>query len=252
MEDATPSAGEPKETASDLLIAEHLDVAYGIVQVLWDASISINRREIVALVGSNGAGKTTLLRTISGLLTPVRGTIQWEGRDITTFPPEDRVSLGIVMVPEGRQLFPGMTVEENLLMGAFRRKDRVRIQADLDWVYFLFPVLRERRRQLAGTLSGGEQQMVAIGRGLMAAPRLLMIDEMSLGLAPLVVDELVDVVLQIRSHGQLSLLIVEQDVEVALGIADRGYVLETGHIVLSGPASQLLANEMVRRSYLGV
>jgi branched-chain amino acid transport system ATP-binding protein len=236
----------------ELLRTEHLDVAYGIVQVLWDVSIAVGHNEVVALVGSNGAGKTTLLRTLSGLLTPLKGTIFWEGRDITHLPPEERVNLGIAMVPEGRQLFPGLTVEENLLMGAYRRKDRAQIRRDLEQVYMLFPRLRERYRQLAGTLSGGEQQMVAIGRGLMAAPRLLMIDEMSLGLAPLVVDELVEVVAQIKAQGKLSLLIVEQDVEVALGIADRGYVIETGRIVLSGSARELLTNEAVRGSFLGL
>ncbi len=252
MANATSSGGPSSPAAPELLTANHLDVAYGIVQVLWDVSLSVGHREVIALVGSNGAGKTTLLRTLSGLLTPLRGTILWEGQDITHLPPEERVSLGIAMVPEGRQLFPGLTVEENLLMGAYRRNDRAGIRQDLEWVYSLFPRLKERRGQLAGTLSGGEQQMVAIGRGLMASPRLLMIDEMSLGLAPLVVDELIEVVMQIKSQGKLSLLMVEQDVEVALGIADRGYVIETGHIVLSGLAQELLANELVRKSYLGV
>lgn len=252
MANVTHNEGQPNVASPELFRADHLDVAYGIVQVLWDVSVSVGYREIVALVGSNGAGKTTLLRTLSGLLTPLRGKILWQGRDITHLPPEDRVSLGIAMVPEGRQLFPGLTVEENLLMGAYRRNDRLQVRQDLEWVYSLFPRLHERRRQLAGTLSGGEQQMVAIGRGLMASPTLLMIDEMSLGLAPLVVDELLEVVMQIKAQGKLSLLIVEQDVEVALSIADRGYVIETGHIVHSGPARELLADEAIRRSYLGV
>ena len=226
-------------------------MGYGDIQVLWDINISIEEEQIVALVGSNGAGKSTLLRTISGLLKPYRGSIIFDGEDITSVPSKDIVSKGIIHVPEGRRLFPQMTVEENLLMGAFRRKKSKDVTPALNMVYDLFPRLKERRNQKAGSLSGGEQQMCAIARGLMGDPRLIIIDEMSLGLAPLIVDNLIDIVKQINNQGT-TVLLVEQDVQLALDNSHYGYVLSTGRLAMQGPSKELLQNKEIKEVYLGL
>ncbi|MGE5336544.1 MAG: ABC transporter ATP-binding protein [Gemmatimonadota bacterium] len=218
--------------------------------VLRDVGLSIRPAEIVAIVGSNGAGKTTLLRAISRLIES-QGEVRFDGWPLAGATVEQVFAKGIVQVPEGRQLFDQMSVEENLLMGAFRREGSTKIRQSLDRVYRLFPKLADRRRQLSGSMSGGEQQMCAIARALMAEPRLIMVDEMSLGLAPVVVDLLLDVMMQIREQG-VTVLLVEQDVNAALSIADRGYVLETGSIVREGSASELLGDPEVRRAYLGL
>jgi branched-chain amino acid transport system ATP-binding protein len=234
-----------------LLRVERLNVAYGDVQVLWDIDLDVRAGEIVALIGSNGAGKSTLLRAISGLVRPHAGRIVFAGRRIDDRPTHEIVAAGVAHVPEGRQLFPAMSVRDHLLLGAFLRRDRDRVRADLEGVLGLFPRVRERVSALASTLSGGEQQMVAIGRALMARPRLLLIDELSLGLAPMVIEGLLQIIEQVRRDGT-TVLLVEQDAQAALGCATRGYVLETGHIVLSGRATDLLADEGVRRAYLGL
>lgn len=238
-------------TNDALLRIDGLNVAYGDVQVLWDVGLEIRAGEVVALVGSNGAGKSTLLSTISGLLRPMSGSITVEGLEISGAPTQRIVDLGIAHVPEGRQLFPAITVRDHLYLGAFRRHDRDGIEQDIERVYRLFPRVRERARAIASTLSGGEQQMVAIGRALMARPRLLMIDELSLGLAPILVESLMDVIGELGREG-LTVLMVEQDVQAALERSSRAYVLETGHIVLSGDAPSVLADERVRQAYLGV
>ncbi len=218
--------------------------------VLREIAFEIANGEIVALVGSNGAGKTTTLRALSRLI-PSHGRIIFNGRELARLTPDRVFSLGLVQVPEGRQLFDQMTVEENLLMGAYCRNQRQEITADLEQVYALFPVLKERRAQMAGSLSGGEQQMCAVARGLMARPQLLMIDEMSLGLAPIVVDLLVDKLAEVRKNG-VTVLLVEQDIFSAFHVADRGYVLETGKIVRTGRAQELAEDPEVRRAYLGI
>jgi branched-chain amino acid transport system ATP-binding protein len=236
-----------------LLEVRGLSTGYEETQVLWEISLDVMRGEVVALVGANGAGKSTLLTTISGLLPSWGGTILFEGRDITHYRAERIVRLGLVQVPQGRRLFGGLTVEENLRLGAYtnRAGSTSLIAADLERVYALLPKLRERRNQLAGSLSGGEQQMCAIARGLMARPDLLLVDELSLGLAPNVVDDLLAAIDNIHRQEQLSLLLVEQDVQIALERADRGYVIESGNIVLSGPGADLLKSEKIRMAYLG-
>lgn len=239
-----------REVVLMLLELKGINAGYGDVQVLWDVSLHVTEGEVVALVGSNGAGKSTILKVISGILTPMSGQIMFAGEDITRLPSEQIVARGIIQVPEGRRLFPEMSVEENLLMGAYARRDD-EIQKDLGWVYELFPILDERRRQEAGSLSGGEQQMCAVARGLMGRPKLLLIDEMSLGLAPIIVDDLIEIVAQINQQGA-TVLLVEQDVQVALEQANRGYVLEVGHIVMEGPATDLLEEPRVREAYLGI
>ena len=233
-----------------LLKVAGLSAGYGEMTVLHDITLEIARGEIVALVGSNGAGKTTLLRALSRLI-PSTGHINFAGQSLDGLAPDEVFGLGLVQVPEGRQLFDQMSVEENLLMGAYRRSDDAAIAADLQRVYELFPKLKERRRQLAGSLSGGEQQMCAIARGLMAAPALLMVDEMSLGLAPVIVDLLLDTLVAIRKEG-VTVLLVEQDVFSAFYIADRGYVMESGSIVRVGPAKELAEDPEVKRAYLGI
>lgn len=233
-----------------LLEVHNVDAGYGDIQVLWDVTLEVAEGEIVALVGSNGAGKSTLIRVISGLIAPMSGRVLFNGSDITNLPSEKIVSRGIIQVPEGRRLFPEMSVEENLLMGAFSRRDD-HVAADVEWMYELFPILGDRRRQEAGSLSGGEQQMCAMARGLMGRPKLLLIDEMSLGLAPIIVDDLIEIVGQINEQGT-TVLLVEQDVQVALEQADRGYVLEVGRVVMEGPASELLDEPRVREAYLGI
>ncbi len=233
-----------------LLEVGGLGAGYGEMPVLHEVSIAVYPAEMVALVGSNGAGKTTLLRALSRML-PCSGSITLDGRELNDLTPDQVFGLGLVQVPEGRQLFDRMTVQDNLLMGSYRRHDKAAVARDLERMYTLFPRLGERRRQLAGSMSGGEQQMCAMARGLMAAPVLMMIDEMSLGLAPVVVDQLVDVLAQIRRDG-VTVLLVEQDVQVALSGADRGYVIETGRVVLSGTARDLIDNPAVQQAYLGM
>jgi branched-chain amino acid transport system ATP-binding protein len=230
-----------------MLQVETLSAGYGPVQVLWDVDLEVREREIVALVGSNGAGKTTLLRAISGLIPPSAGEVRFEEQDLRGLRPEQIVARGVAHVPEGRHLFQGLTVRENLIAGAYARRDG----ADLDEVVDLFPRLGERMSQVAGSLSGGEQQMCAIARGLMSRPKLLMIDELSLGLAPKLVDQIIDR-LEVVAEGGTALLVVEQDVDAALRIAARGYVLETGRIAASGSSAELSEDPRVREAYLGV
>ncbi|HWV40881.1 ABC transporter ATP-binding protein [Pseudorhodoplanes sp.] len=233
-----------------LLVVEGLGAGYGGMPALRDVSLEVRRAEIVALVGSNGAGKTTLLRALSRVI-PCTGAINFNEYDLVPMAPDEVFGTGLVHVPEGRQLFDRMTVEDNLLMGAYRRTDQAAIVTDLDRMYSLFPRLGERRTQLAGSMSGGEQQMCAMARGLMARPDLLMIDEMSLGLAPVVVEQLMDVLQAIRNEG-VTVLLVEQDVHLALSAADRGYVMDTGSIVRSGSAKDLIDDPAVREAYLGL
>jgi len=233
-----------------LLEIAGLSAGYGEVPVLSGVDLVIRPGEIVTLVGSNGAGKTTLLRAISRVIG-ARGTLRFGGRDLTALAPEQVFGLGLVQVPEGRQLFDRMSVEDNLRMGTYRRRDEDGIRRSFERVYQLFPVLAERRQQIAGSLSGGEQQMCAIARALMAAPKLLTVDEMSLGLAPVVVDQLLGVLGEIRKQG-ITVLLVEQDVFAAFSVADRGYVMETGRIVREGAVSQLENDPEVRKAYLGV
>jgi len=234
-----------------MLRAEGLEVAYGNVQALWGVTFDVNAGEIVALVGANGAGKTTTLKTISGLLRPRSGAILLDGERLHLLSTMEIVARGVVQVPEGRKLFPEMTVLDNLLLGAFGRAARPRQGERLEEVFAVFPRLRERRRQVAGTLSGGEQQMVAIGRGLMAGPKILMLDEPSLGLAPIMVEEMFRVIEEINRAG-VTVLLVEQNTEHALAIAHRAFVLESGRLALSGTGRELLANEQVRQAYLGM
>ena len=233
-----------------LLKVEGLYAGYGEMPVLRDVALEVYETEIVALVGSNGAGKTTLLRALSGVLS-WRGRVTFAGASLQGATPDAISGLGLVQVPEGRQLFDRMTVEDNLLMGAYRRNNGRAIREDLERVYTKFPQLKERRKQLAGTMSGGEQQMCAMARGLMARPRLMMVDEMSLGLAPVIVEHLMEVLTQIRTHG-VTVLLVEQDVYLALSTADRCYVLETGSVVRSGRAPELINDPEVKRAYLGL
>ena len=231
-----------------LLELVDLEVRYGAIPALSAMSLEIAEGEIVTLLGANGAGKTTTLRSISGLHHPARGRILFEGRDIATMAPHHVMALGISHSPEGRRIFPRMSVTENLEMGAYRRRGAIR--EDLDRVFQLFPVLGERKRQPGGTLSGGEQQMLAIGRALMSEPRLLLLDEPSMGLAPLIVREIFSIIREIRATGT-TILLVEQNATQALRLADRGYVLENGDIVMSGPASQILGDQRIRAAYLG-
>lgn len=233
-----------------LITVNKIDVHYGSLQVLWDVSIEVNSGEIVAIAGANGAGKSTLLKTISGVLHPSRGSIEFNGTNITDMHAYDIVGLGISQVPEGRQLFPDMSVEQNLVIGSYNRTARDKKEENLARVYELFPVLEERKKQLAKTLSGGEQQMVAIGRGLMANPRLMIIDEMSLGLSPLIVSDLFRVLHEIRERG-ITILLVEQNVWQSLHEANRAYVIEAGHIVLSGNALELMEEDEIRDAYFG-
>jgi branched-chain amino acid transport system ATP-binding protein len=221
------------------------------VTALWDVAFDVGAREIVAIVGANGAGKTTTLKTISGLLRPRRGAVVLDGEDLTRLPAAEIVARGVVQVPEGRKLFPEMTVRDNLLLGGYHRAARPHQAERLERVLGIFPRLRERARQVAGTLSGGEQQMVAIGRGLMAGPRVLMLDEPSLGLAPILVEEMFRVIEEIHRQG-VTVLLVEQNTEHALAIAHRAFVLESGRVVLSGSGPDLLAHPRVREAYLGL
>ena len=233
-----------------LLELNGVDAFYGRIQALRKMSIGVEKGEVVALIGSNGAGKTTTLRTVSGLMHPQAGTIRFAGRDIANTGPSKIVGLGISQSPEGRRLFPRMSVIDNLFMGAYSRNDRPEIKSDMDRIYTLFPRLKERRTQIAGTLSGGEQQMVAMGRALMARPKLLLMDEPSMGLAPILVERSFEIIQQVHQSG-VAMLVVEQNANMALSIADRGYVLSTGRCVLSGPANELLQHEDLRKAYLG-
>ena len=231
-----------------MLEIKDLNVHYGRAQALKGVSLTVGAGEIVALIGNNGAGKTTLLHTLSGLVRPTSGEISFEGRTIARAPSEEIVRLGIIHVPEGRHIFPDLTVRENLRLGAFSRTGD--LSADYDMVFSLFPILRERTNQAGGTLSGGEQQMLAISRALMAHPRLLLLDEPSLGLAPVIVERIYQTIVDIHRQGT-PVLLVEQNAFLALTTANRGYVIETGRIVLSGPAGELLENKEVRAAYLG-
>jgi branched-chain amino acid transport system ATP-binding protein len=234
-----------------LLEVSGIDVFYGRVQAVRGATLSVDKGEVVALIGSNGAGKTTTLRTISGLLHPQRGTITFNGTDISRTEPQKIVNLGICQSPEGRRLFTRMSVLDNLRMGAYTRRNGSEIKADMDRVFELFPRLKERLHQIAGTLSGGEQQMVAMGRALMAKPKVLMLDEPSLGLSPILVETIFSIVRDINAQGT-PVLLVEQNAHKALEVAHRGYVLETGSIVKTGTGKELLASEDVQKAYLGM
>ncbi len=234
-----------------LLEIKKLSAGYGDIQVLWDINLQVKEGQVVALVGANGSGKSTLLKTISGLLKPYEGSIIFQGQDITQMPSKEIVQKGIIQVPEGRRLFPQMTVEENLMMGAFRRRKNKNIQPELEKIYSTFSRLKERRQQKAGSLSGGEQQMCAFARGLMGNPKLIFIDEMSLGLAPLIVDHLVDIVQEINQQGT-SVLLVEQDVQLALDNSHYGYVISTGRVVMEGDSKNLLRNQEIKEIYLGL
>ena len=234
-----------------LLEVEGLFAGYGDVPVLRDVTFAIEAASITALIGANGSGKTTLLRVISGIVRAERGVARYDGRDITRLPAEEIVAAGLVQVPEGRRLFPTMTVYENLLVGSSSPAGRAKRAENLALVFELFPKLRERQSQLAGTLSGGEQQMVAIARALMASPRLLLLDETSLGLAPIVVDEIFQAVRVLAAQG-MTILVVEQNTALALDVAHHGYVLEHGHFALDGPAGELARNPRVKQAYLGI
>ena len=234
-----------------MLTIEHLDVHYGDLQVLWDISLEVHTGEIVAMVGSNGAGKSTLIRTIAGLHRPTRGLIGLEGLPMQGLTPHRIVDLGVSMVPEGRRLFPKMTVLQNLEIGAFLPRARKEKDATLESVYEIFPILKARSRQAAGLLSGGEQQMLAIGRALMAKSKFLLLDEMSLGLSPIVVQQMFDVVLRVNREG-IAIFMVEQNVPMTLKVAHRAYVMESGRIVMQGPARELIESKHVKEAYLGV
>jgi branched-chain amino acid transport system ATP-binding protein len=240
-----PTAGAP------LLEVGNITAYYGDLQALFDISLQVNAGEIVTLIGANGAGKTTILRVISGMKPPATGSVHFAGQDVSRVPAHDMVALGVSHVPEGRQVFPFMTVKENLSLGAFTPRARANIKQLMAEQLAMFPRLGERLNQLAGTLSGGEQQMVAIARGLMAQPKLLLLDEPSLGLAPKIVEEVFEKIQEVRSKG-ITMLIVEQNVVSALSISDRGYVVQNGTVLLADAAKNLLSNEMVRAAYLGL
>lgn len=233
-----------------MLKVENLSVHYGMIQAVRDVSFEVNEGEVVSLIGANGAGKTTILRTISGLVRPSNGKIKFLGNEIQKVPAQKIVAAGLSQVPEGRHVFPGLTVLENLEMGAFLKKNREENQANLRKVFSRFPRLEERKNQDAATLSGGEQQMLAMGRALMSQPKLLLLDEPSMGLAPIFIQEIFDIIQDIQKQGT-TVLLIEQNANKALSIADRGYVLETGKIVLSGTGQELLASDEVRKAYLG-
>ncbi len=237
--------------STPILELEEVRTFYGRIEALKGVSLEVGEREIVTLIGANGAGKSTTLRSINGLVRPRRGRIVFAGDDITRTPPHAIVGLGIAHAPEGRRLFPRMSVTENLEMGAFKRRDRSAVSEDMNRVFGLFPRLHERRGQKAGTLSGGEQQMCAIGRALMARPKLLLLDEPSMGLAPIFVEKIFEIVQEINTQGT-PVLLVEQNALMALEVAHRGYVMETGRITLAGPAAELKTNAAVQKAYLGL
>lgn len=236
-----------------LLKTVGINAGYGAIQVLWDVNFTLNRKEIVCFIGANGAGKSTFLNNIVGTLKPFSGQIIYQDNDVTQLSSPERIKMGIGYAPEGRHLFFGLTVEDNLLMGAFQRKvDGKTLKEDLEFVYNLFKPLKGYRKKYAGNLSGGEQQMCAIGRALMSKPTLLIIDELSLGLAPVVVDDLTETIIKLRDEEGITILIVEQDVQVALDIADRGYVFESGSIVMEGDSESLSKNKHIKTAYLGI
>ena len=232
-----------------MLSVSGLEVAYGGIRAVKGIDLEVRERELVTLIGANGAGKTTTLKALAGLIAPARGRVEYNGRDVTGRPAHELVAMGLALVPEGRGVFARLTVEENLAMGAYSRRD-ARVAADRDRVYALFPRLAERRRQLAGTLSGGEQQMLAIGRALMSRPKLLLLDEPSMGLAPLMVQKIFETIRAVAAEG-VTLLLVEQNAKLALEVSNRGYVMETGTIAVADSAPALLENPEVRRAYLG-
>jgi branched-chain amino acid transport system ATP-binding protein len=238
-------------TQETLLKVSNIDVFHGNFQALWDVSLEIRRGEMLALVGSNTAGKSTLLDTISGLLHPARGSIEFEGKDITILDPYRLVELGITQVPEGRGIFPEMSVTDNLIIGSYTPKARGQRAQNLEKVYSLFPILEKRKKQVAKTLSGGEQQMLVIGRGLMSSPRLMLIDEMSLGLAPIVVNEIFRTLKEVQAAG-ITILFVEQNVRKSIEEADRAYILENGRVALFGTSAELREEETVRKAYFGI
>ena len=233
-----------------MLEVKDIEVFYGVIQAIKGISFEVNEGEVIALIGANGAGKTTTLHTITGLLQPKKGSIMFEGKDITKVPAHKIVSLGMSHVPEGRRVFGELTVYENLKMGAYTRKDKAEIQETLEMVYKRFPRLEERKNQLAGTLSGGEQQMLAMGRALMSHPKIIVMDEPSMGLSPIFVNEIFKIIQDVSKSGT-TVLLVEQNAKKALSIADRAYVLETGKIVLEGDAKELMNNDSIKKAYLG-
>lgn len=235
-----------------MLAVQNLEVAYGSIRALHGVSLHVPEKSIVTLIGANGAGKSSTLRALSGLIKTKAGTVTYEGNDITNQAPHRIVARGLCHVPEGRMIFPNLTIEENLRMGAFLRRDPKGIAADMDYVFTIFPRLLERRKQLAGTLSGGEQQMLAIGRALMGKPRFLMLDEPSLGIAPLLVKAIFQKIVEINRTQGLTILLVEQNANLALEVSSYGYVLETGKVILEGPSADLRANPQVQAAYLGI
>ncbi len=243
---------EQPTTGSLILQLSQVRACYGIIEAVRSIDLHVNEGEIVTIIGANGAGKSTILMCICGIVPAAAGTILFRGQAIDRLPPEAIVRLGVSQVPEGRRIFPGLSVRENLSLGAFLRRDKPQLRQDIDYVYLLFPILGERRNQLAGTLSGGEQQMLAISRALMARPSLLLLDEPSLGLAPLIIRNIFEIIQKLNRENRTTVLLVEQNAYQALNIAHRGYVLETGNIILSGPASELLGHDVVRKAYLGV
>ncbi len=235
-----------------MLKVQEINAFYGDVQILHNVSLEINRGEIVTILGSNGAGKTSLIKSICNMLPIRSGEIWYEGQRLDKIPAYKLVDLGISLVPEGRRLFPDMTIYDNLYLGAYALKDKAQVQENLEWVMDLFPRLRERSKQLAGTLSGGEQQMCAIARGLMIRPRMIIFDEPSLGLAPIIVDQIFETLTQIAKESRSTILLIEQNAQTALEISDRGYVLENGHLVLSGSSQELLESAEIQKAYLGL
>ena len=234
-----------------MLKVNHIDVFYGDLQVLWDVSFEVREGEILVLIGANGAGKSTTIKTLSSLLTPAKGTIEYDGVRLDQQQPNEIIQLGIVHVPEGRRLFTEMSVEENLIMGSLYGEAKKKRYETMEYVFELFPRLKERRKQMAGTLSGGEQQMAAIGRGLMSLPKIMMFDEPSLGLAPILVQEIFTMIKKIKEEG-VTILLVEQNVIQTLAMCDRAYVMENGRIVLEGTSSELMENEQVKEAFLGI
>ena len=233
-----------------MLEVKDLEVYYGMIQAIKGISFEVNKGEVIALIGANGAGKTTTLHTITGLLSPKKGSVMFEGKDITKIPAHKIVSMGMAHVPEGRRVFADLSVYENLKLGAYTRKDKENLNKDLESIYERFPRLAERKNQSAGTLSGGEQQMLAMGRALMSKPSIILMDEPSMGLSPILVNEIFDIIKEV-SAGGTTVLLVEQNAKKALGIADRAYVLETGNIVLTGEAKALMNDESIKKAYLG-
>lgn len=234
-----------------MLKVNNIDIFYGDLQVLWDISFEVKEKEIVVLIGANGAGKSTTIKAVSSLLTPVKGSIEFSGTRMDQLPPYKIIEYGIVHVPEGRRLFPDMSVEENLIMGALHGEAKSKRIETMKYVYDLFPRMKERRKQMAGTLSGGEQQMLAVGRGLMSLPKLMMFDEPSLGLAPILVQEIFSMVKRINEEG-VTVLLVEQNVRQTLAMCNRAYVLENGRVVLEGTSQELMNNEHVKEAFLGI